>query len=52
MGPPLAISIQIGIVKAGSVAAANGDRPLKTYRHVVAIPTANGTTQPSSTTGQ
>jgi hypothetical protein len=55
MGPPLAVSIEIGIVKAGSVSTnkATDDRPIKTIRHVVAIPTANGPPAQSTTsTGQ
>jgi hypothetical protein len=42
-GPPLAIAITIGV--AESTAGAESQANLKLYRHVVAIPTANGATQ-------
>jgi hypothetical protein len=48
LGPPLAVAITIGIATPGSGNRSPNDQPLKTYRHVVAIPTANGATQPST----
>jgi prepilin-type N-terminal cleavage/methylation domain-containing protein len=47
-GPPLAIAIIIGIPAPGAERTKDGN--LKQYRHVVAIPSANGATQPSTTT--
>ena len=47
-GPPLAIAIVIGIPAPGAQRTNNGN--LKQYRHVVAIPSANGATQPNTTT--
>jgi len=47
-GPPLAIAIVIGIPAPGAERTNNGN--LKQYRHVVAIPSANGATQPNTTT--
>jgi prepilin-type N-terminal cleavage/methylation domain-containing protein len=47
-GPPLAIAIIIGIPAPGADRTNNGN--LKQYRHVVAIPSANGATQPNTTT--
>jgi hypothetical protein len=49
MGPPVAIAIEIGIGRsdADNVEGAG----LKKYRHVVFVPTANGTMQ-QSTPGQ
>ena len=46
-GPPLAIAIVIGIPAPGAERTNNGN--LKQYRHVVAIPSANGATQPNTT---
>ena len=44
IGSPRAISIKIGVMPQGAVAALEGKEPeLKYYRHVIAIPTANGT---------
>jgi hypothetical protein len=55
-GPPLAIAITIGIATPSpNPNPSSGDSQLKTYRHVVALPTANGATQittTSSTTTQ
>jgi hypothetical protein len=42
IGPPQAVEITIGILPPGSDTVADNSN-LKTYRHVVAIPTANGT---------
>lgn len=42
IGSPLAIVLTMDI--ATKSADPNEDSPLKTYRHVIAIPTANGTT--------
>jgi hypothetical protein len=50
-GPPLAIAITIGLAVPGSTPSESGEVKLKTYRHVVAIPTANGATQNSNTSG-
>ena len=47
-GPPLAIAIVIGIPAPGAERTNSGN--LKQYRHVVAIPSANGATQPNTTT--
>jgi prepilin-type N-terminal cleavage/methylation domain-containing protein len=41
IGPPLAIAITIGIAPPSSDSGAGAAPKLKTYRHVVAIPTAN-----------
>lgn len=55
-GPPLAIAIIIGVPPPGKLDS-DGDYELKTFRHVVSIPTANGTggtateTTTTSTTG-
>lgn len=46
IGPPAAVAITIGIPPPGG-----GDGPLKTYRHVVAILTANGPTQQQQNSG-
>jgi hypothetical protein len=53
IGAPLAIAITIGIAPQGSATGLGTAQKLKTYRHVVAIPTANfvaaqatGTTTP------
>jgi prepilin-type N-terminal cleavage/methylation domain-containing protein len=46
-GPPLAIAIKVGIRPTGSKS-----EELTYYRHVVALPTANGATSVSGTTGQ
>jgi hypothetical protein len=47
IGPPLAVSIEIGLPGTGG-----RDAPVKIYRHVVSVITANGATpQSSSTTG-
>lgn len=45
VGPPLAIAITLGLAPAGSENNTGGDQPLKTYRHVVPIGTANGVSQ-------
>jgi prepilin-type N-terminal cleavage/methylation domain-containing protein len=47
IGPPLAIAVMIGIAPPG----ANNDQNVKLYRHVVTIPTANGATQASTSSG-
>jgi hypothetical protein len=44
MGPPLAIAVVLGIVPPGAA----GQAAVKTYRHVIPISTANGTTVQSS----
>jgi hypothetical protein len=47
LGPPLAIEINVGISFLGSDGLVQDSKSiLKSYRHVVAIPTANGTTPP------
>jgi prepilin-type N-terminal cleavage/methylation domain-containing protein len=48
IGPPVAIAITIGV--APSSAAGQGTSNLKTYRHVVLIPTANGAMNTNVTT--
>ncbi len=48
-GPPMAIEITVGIALPNS-GPEGGDPVVKTYRHVVALPTANGVTQTSTTT--
>ena len=48
-GPPVAIAITMDLARPGS-SAESGDVKRKTYRHVIAIPTANGTAQSSSST--
>jgi hypothetical protein len=60
IGPPMAVEIKIGIIPPGLRRQSSGmsldapEQTLKYYRHVVAIPTANGPTTPStnSTPGQ
>jgi hypothetical protein len=49
IGPPLAIAITVGMALPDADADPDNPPPLRQYRHVVAIPTANGSTQ--STTG-
>jgi hypothetical protein len=44
VGPPLAIAITLGIA-SDSGSSGNADQPLKLYRHVVPLVTANGATQ-------
>jgi hypothetical protein len=44
LGPPLAIAITLGIASPSS-GAGEPEQPLKLYRHVVPIVTANGATQ-------
>jgi hypothetical protein len=51
-GPPLAIAITIGIANPGANGEIGGPDNLKTFRHVVAIPTANGLPQQTTTTNQ
>jgi hypothetical protein len=47
LGPPLAIEITVGVASSSSNDVTPDSKPtLKSYRHVVAIPTANGTTPP------
>jgi hypothetical protein len=46
-GPPAAIAVTIGIPAPGASTDGSG---LKQYRHVIEIPTANGTSSSSSTT--
>ena len=45
IGPPIAVSIEIGLPGIGGP-----DAPVKIYRHIVAITTANGATPLSSST--
>jgi hypothetical protein len=49
MGPPLAVAVVIGIAPPG--ARPGADVKLKFHRHVIDIPTANGTTQQQQQTG-
>jgi prepilin-type N-terminal cleavage/methylation domain-containing protein len=52
LGPPLAIEITLGVAFVSSEGLAPDATPsVKTYRHVVAIPTANGTTPPPTAGG-
>jgi hypothetical protein len=48
IGPPRAISIRVGLAQPGG----GGNQDLKYIRHVVPIPTANGTTQQNTTNQQ
>jgi hypothetical protein len=50
IGPPVAIGITLGISFPSHDARAEGEPEIKTYRHVVVIPSANGTV--IQTTGQ
>jgi prepilin-type N-terminal cleavage/methylation domain-containing protein len=43
IGPPQAVEITVAILPPSSDSLAGDNSNLKTYRHVVAIPTANGT---------
>jgi hypothetical protein len=54
LGPPLAIEITVAVAPPDSNDSTTDSKPsLKSYRHVVAIATANGTTPPPTTsTGQ
>jgi len=53
IGPPQAVEITVSILPPNSGSSTGASPGLKTYRHVVAIPTANGATPaPSSTTQQ
>jgi hypothetical protein len=52
MGPPLAIEITLVVAIPNSQSQAGDNSNLKTYRHVVAIPTANGTSSAPSTAQQ
>src|SRR5207245_8123141 len=52
-GPPQAVEITVAILPPSSDSSAGDNSNLKTYRHVVAIPTANGTSPaPSTSTNQ
>jgi prepilin-type N-terminal cleavage/methylation domain-containing protein len=46
LGPPLAVAIEIGLP-----ARSDPDSPIKIYRHVVSLVTANGATPQPTTTG-
>jgi prepilin-type N-terminal cleavage/methylation domain-containing protein len=48
-GPPVAIAVTIELAIPGT-STESGDPKRKTYRHVIAIPTANGTSSSSSST--
>ncbi len=50
LGPPAAIEIRVGVLPAGVKPSDEGAQELKNYRHVVALPTANGAAQAASTT--
>jgi hypothetical protein len=45
VGPPLAIAITLGVATSSTDSNRAADQPLKTYRHVVPILTANGVSQ-------
>lgn len=47
LGPPVAIAITVGIVMPGTDLKSTTNPPLQSYRHVVAIATANGISQAS-----
>ena len=49
-GPPVAIKIMLGVLLPGADPNQSGTPELKTYTHVVALPTANGTTPPPTAT--
>jgi hypothetical protein len=49
VGPPAAIEIQMSIAPPTGSAIAEGEVKTRTYRHVVAIPTANGAAQATTT---
>jgi hypothetical protein len=51
VGPPLAIAITVGLATPGSPSGSNTNPPLKLYRHVVPLATANGVTQLTTTGG-
>lgn len=52
IGPPRAIAITLGIQRPGSSPSNSGaEPPIKTYRHVVAILSANGTTLTNNNPG-
>ena len=52
MGPPVAVEITLVIATPNSQSETGDTSNLKTYRHVVAIPTANGASSaPSATSG-
>jgi type II secretory pathway pseudopilin PulG len=48
IGPPLAIAITLGLAVPGLEETSNVDQPLKLYRHVVPLATANGVSQPTT----
>jgi hypothetical protein len=50
IGPPQAIIIEIGVIPPDMVNKPFDSAQVKVYRHVVFIPTANGTTPPSTDT--
>ncbi len=52
MGPPLAVEITMVVATPSSQSQAGDNSNVKTYRHVVAIPTANGTSSAPSSTAQ
>jgi prepilin-type N-terminal cleavage/methylation domain-containing protein len=51
IGAPRAIAVTVGISRPVTGGRPSGGGPVKLYRHVVAIPTANGATQQTQTTG-
>jgi hypothetical protein len=48
IGPPLAIAITIDVASRAAGGRTGTELQIKTYRHVVAIPTANGATTPNT----
>jgi type II secretory pathway pseudopilin PulG len=48
VGPPLAIAVTMGFVTPDANGGTNAGQPLKFYRHVVPIVTANGVSQPAT----
>lgn len=50
MGPPVAIAVTLGIYSPGMATPNSGETPMKMYRRVIPIPTANGTALTPATT--
>jgi prepilin-type N-terminal cleavage/methylation domain-containing protein len=48
IGPPVAIEITLGVGMSTTDDRPDADKPTKTYRRVVFLPTANGATTPSA----
>ncbi len=50
MGPPMAVEITLTIAIPDAQGLTGGNSYVKTYRHVVGVPTANGTSSASTST--